>query len=680
MKLADQTPAAQGASEAASAPAPTPIEKPKRTQDHREFEATLRRALDLNDADRLRLMEVLSQDAASSDASRAGGEEAQADREARQRLEALAALRMVQAHLGRAEDAKVTPREFDQVAEDLGLDWNSARVVRIWERWRLAIQALVGERVPPSPTRRVRRREIGGGTRTHEEYLTAIRTWLASEPASHSFAAYDAFVAEHDETRGEGEPPLPRYHAVRLGLNLHWPTIVDVAAGQITLAEATEQAIEAIGNEEGQETLIGRTTVARLLGRGHSHVGTLTEHTGFPKPVARLYGHRYWRRGDIAAYGEGLPFTDRKEGASQAEVLDSGELAELLGLTRRVLRSRMWEERWDVLPPPSGHDARYPYWRRAAVEAWLAERGRETERAEALAAVGQVARHLRLRGAKAPTAGAFNAACLELGLEWRSARAIDLWGTWAAAREAYLSGRRTGVKPGEARAPKSRTGEQDPTTTRARGRRERDPEAHLTGVRRWLTTGPVRESMAAYDRWVADGAEGGDKAPPPGGLVCSALALGWATVVAVSKGELTLEAGTARDLAAAYGVTGDGPLAGLAMVARVLGVSVQHARTLAEDGRLPVSVATIAGHRAWLMSEIREYADGGAVAVQAEDRMAREYMDTAELAALLEMRRGTLVRWLRLKRWDRIPKPGGSIGKGLSYWRRDGVRGWREQT
>lgn len=334
--------------------------------------------------------------------SRAREHETQADRELRQRQEALAALRRVQAHLGRDCDAKLTPREFDQAAPELGLEWNSAKVVRAWERWRLATEALVGNRVPPSPTRRVRRRETGGKSRTHEEYLTAVRAWLASEPDSRSSAAYEAFVAEHDERREGDEPPLPRYQAIRIGLSLHWSEIVAVAVGKMTLAEASKRATDAIGDEEGEETLIGRTTVARLLGRGHSHIGTLLAQETFPRPVARLYGNRYWRRGDIVAYGEGRPFATRREGEFQAEVLDSRELATLLGLTRKALRTRLWEERWDVLPRPSGHDAKFPYWRRADVEEWLAGRRLQAERGQALEIIGRVASHLGLRGAVAP--------------------------------------------------------------------------------------------------------------------------------------------------------------------------------------------------------------------------------------------------------------------------------------
>lgn len=222
-------------------------------------------------------------------------------------------------------------------------------------------------------------------------------------------------------------------------------------------------------------------------------------------------------------------------------------------------------------------------------------------------------------------------------------------------------------------------GEVTQPTAPVRGRRQRDPDPHLDGVRLWLGIGPRRESMAAYDRWASACIDPVGSRPCLGGPVCSRLALRWPTVLAVAKGELTLEAGAARDLAEARGITADGPLLGLAMVARVLGLSVQHARALANSGRLPVSVATIAGHRAWLTSEIREYADGRTMPAQAEGRKSREFMDTAELAALLEMKRDALVRWLRLERWDRIPKPAGSIGKGLSYWRRDTVRGWRSR-
>ena len=58
----------------------------------------------------------------------------------------------------------------------------------------------------------------------------------------------------------------------------------------------------------------------------------------------------------------------------QKEFFSSEHVAVVADLPEEQVRNKVYDERWDRVPPPAGKAARRIYWERAAVERWYAER------------------------------------------------------------------------------------------------------------------------------------------------------------------------------------------------------------------------------------------------------------------------------------------------------------------
>jgi hypothetical protein len=104
------------------------------------------------------------------------------------------------------------PAEHNSTRGQLGIGFSSAKIVRVWGRWRDATAALSGERDHSTVAERAYRRTYLGAGRTREEPLAAVRMWLESHDGSSYSVDYDDWAREYVPVAGEGYevPPAGR--------------------------------------------------------------------------------------------------------------------------------------------------------------------------------------------------------------------------------------------------------------------------------------------------------------------------------------------------------------------------------------------------------------------------------------------------------------------------------------
>lgn len=89
----------------------------------------------------------------------------------------------------------------------------------------------------------MRRRGVGGD-RDRNEYVAMVIEWLDTSPASTSTRDYNAWVAEVNAGRAEGQPRVVEAHSVNRQLGLRWPDTLRVARGETTLVDAQRQVAD----------------------------------------------------------------------------------------------------------------------------------------------------------------------------------------------------------------------------------------------------------------------------------------------------------------------------------------------------------------------------------------------------------------------------------------------------
>jgi hypothetical protein len=268
--------------------------------------------------------------------------------------------------------------QFDQAAGELGLDWTSARVIRVWERWRLAQEVFKGER----GARSFIGRDFHAPDRSRknqEEPIRGVRRWLRSRPQRESGSAYDEFAKAHNASQASADNQLRFSRSVGGALRLRWPNVVAVARGEISLTAARERELaELLPRASSANAILGLPGASRLLKRsGGAVVRASNENRHFPTPVAVIDGNRAWLYGDLKRYQRGLMAPKRSEGELQYLYMDATELSTRLKLSPKAFRRRIREKRWDLVPRPEGAVAAgTPYWLREKVEDWLRVKGK----------------------------------------------------------------------------------------------------------------------------------------------------------------------------------------------------------------------------------------------------------------------------------------------------------------
>lgn len=328
--------------------------KPLREQT--ELRDVLGRAFHLSRADQIALYEALRAMLARQSGRLSAEEQAVADQR-----ESLAELKRVAQSLGLSAGQAPTVRQFDKRAAELESEWTSARVIRAWGRWRFAVAAMRGESVPLSAAQRSLRRKLAGRRRTHEEYLAGLRIWLATSPPSQTRADYDGFVREYNAMVATTDmAPLVSSGAVRNAFGLGWQEILEVATGLRELPDIRARATAELARSAGPAGLIAAGGVSLILGESRTVVSKLRREGGIPAAVVVVSGRPCWSIEQISAHREGRAIPPWAYDPD--DILDSAEVARMLGISGDSLRTAIHERSWHRVPKPAGKPGGVHYW------------------------------------------------------------------------------------------------------------------------------------------------------------------------------------------------------------------------------------------------------------------------------------------------------------------------------
>jgi hypothetical protein len=347
----------------------------ERPETAKEVNEAITRALVLPDVGKFELLDVLVKDLGVE-----LDKTSKKQRRVLERKEALDALFAVAEYLGLPADEAPTTTQFNQGASELGLTWNSGRVIRVWERWRLAQEVFTGQRRASSFVGRDFRSRQDRSLKNREEPIRGVKYWLKTRPERETVSAYNEFAARHNASRRAGEKRLRSAESVRSALRLHWPNVLTVARGQVSIKRARENELVELLPRATTNAILGLPGAVRLLGRSSKAVKRLSEESRqFPTPVAVIgdLRARAWLYEDLKRYKRGLAAPKRSEGELQYLYMDAPELRKRLKLTSQAFGRRVLEKRWDLVPRPEGAVAiGAPYWLRAKVEDWLRIKGK----------------------------------------------------------------------------------------------------------------------------------------------------------------------------------------------------------------------------------------------------------------------------------------------------------------
>lgn len=300
------------------------------------------------------------------------GVETELDREVRERAESLDTLATVAQHLGLPDGQAPTVAQFDRVASELGLEWNSARVGRRWGRWRFAKDAFEGRRIRSTQHRSEasQRRGRRASTYSEEECLSALKQWLESAPPRVTLMSYNRWQRLVNERVSAGAPHVPSWATIRASLQIGFVAAVEVARGELSLTEARD--IEARRGREREDWsrtehhFVGVEWISRRLGRSRQEADLLARRKGFPRPVVRFERRRAWLQEDLEAYFQDKPLGDRDREGLEELYLTSGQVAAMIGRATTSLSMG-----YDRLPQPAGMVSFRLFFLRSEVEQWM---------------------------------------------------------------------------------------------------------------------------------------------------------------------------------------------------------------------------------------------------------------------------------------------------------------------
>jgi len=353
------------------------IEDPRRRRSPRdtELELAMRRFFELSAADQLRAFEQMRDFLGTGAPSLA-----KVDLQIEQRAESLAALARVAEHLG-LNGAAPTTEQFDQVARELKLGWTSGKVIRVWARWRFACDALRGGRTRLTAAQLSLRHRSIGLTRKHEDYLTAVRLWLATSPPLVRRVDYEAWAREYNDALKDGELPVLGSKAITLALTLSWKDIVRVGRGEIGFDQAEKRSIsERADWTSGPHDLVSQRSGAQILKINAGNFQWASRKPGFPTPIvifARKRNTRAWLREDLEVYCETGKAPKRKLNGLRHLYYSTVELAPLVGVKPGTLSEA---GRASPTPPPTGRVGSTLYWLKRDADRWIRDNKALVER------------------------------------------------------------------------------------------------------------------------------------------------------------------------------------------------------------------------------------------------------------------------------------------------------------
>lgn len=146
------------------------------------------------------------------------------------RQDTLACLRQVRAHLG-LESGPTYP-QYLEASRELKLPWSGQQIQRLWVRWQDAINALESGRPPRSAAARSFAKAQVGRKRSREEYWSAVRRWLATDPPRDFGVDYDDWAREHNAS-ADGDA-VPRRNTIVAALVLPWREVLAIGRDEKT--------------------------------------------------------------------------------------------------------------------------------------------------------------------------------------------------------------------------------------------------------------------------------------------------------------------------------------------------------------------------------------------------------------------------------------------------------------
>lgn len=290
------------------------------------------------------------------------------DEEVAVRGEALDAIRLAAALLGKDDGVWPTSKEFDALSGELG-GWTPRRVTRAWGRWRFAIEALEGERVRLTPAQHAAASKAAGRRGRFDAPIPCVRRWLETMPLDTLKGTYIDWSRAYNAAACADDLLMLSPRTINDILGIPWRETVRVAAGEISLADAKRSETDKRTTwTSGPHDFVSSTEICTLLGRPRERVYNEMRRNAFPTYVAVFGRSRVGVRSDIEAYRDGLPFPARQPNELRGDYFDAHELAEILRIQPSSIRHPD-----TATPPITGVVARTSYWLRSDTEEWLRE-------------------------------------------------------------------------------------------------------------------------------------------------------------------------------------------------------------------------------------------------------------------------------------------------------------------
>lgn len=311
------------------------------------------------------------------------GEETIFDKEIHGRQAALDVMRRVTEHWQLPPGTAPTTTQHKQTPSEVTDGWSVTRVGQAWGRYRFAQQAFRGEAIPETVAQRSLRRSTSGRDHGRESYLSGVRRWLETNPASRGIPDYEDYVRDHNSKALSGKErgiTLACSQSVTSALGLRWRDVLRLGDGAADYDALRAQALhEELTKDHGPLRLISSRGVAHMLGRRSTTVMYMYRRGELPVSVLILARARGWLIEDIEAFIAGRPVPARQEDELRPRVMSTAEVAALLGVTHGGLTS-MLHQKSRSAPPPDGRLSHYHYWMREETERWVAEHGKPPPR------------------------------------------------------------------------------------------------------------------------------------------------------------------------------------------------------------------------------------------------------------------------------------------------------------
>jgi hypothetical protein len=184
------------------------------------------------------------------------------DDEGERQNETLDCIHRAARHLGLTRPPTVV--EYQEAARALNLDWSWQQIHRLWGSFAVAAGVAFGAKRPRSAQQRAFMTRYGGRyPAVREEYLEAVRIWVATGPPKETGLAYDDFAREYNYTLDDCRRPLPRCSTIRTALALAWREIVAIARGEEAHPEVVRKRRQGRDRSRGPHDLISLGTIAR---------------------------------------------------------------------------------------------------------------------------------------------------------------------------------------------------------------------------------------------------------------------------------------------------------------------------------------------------------------------------------------------------------------------------------